>query len=407
MNIGLITIGNELLSGFTTDTNASWIGQEVSKFGGEIVKHVTIGDSTDAILQALDEVSKVAHVIITTGGLGPTHDDLTADTFYIYFNDQPVFDEEYWALLETRYQRFGRGIPQINRNQALKPQKGFSVPNPVGSARGLHYEQQGKHYFCLPGVPREMKAMMIRTILPWIKSQSQETLFVKTLRTTGIAESALAEKIGMDLKTAENQVTVAFLPQITGVDIRLTSPNKSWLEFLEQRILPTIKPYYFGSGTQTLEAVLGNQLHANGLTLAAAESCTGGLLSHRLTNTPGSSRYFLGGAVTYSNTMKTNILGVREDTLRVYGAVSPETAREMATGIRRKTGADIGIAITGIAGPGGGTKEKPVGLVHIGLAVEAGTIAKKYEFSHDRETNKLLSTQAALNLLRKWLYERK
>ncbi|NOZ75289.1 MAG: competence/damage-inducible protein A [FCB group bacterium] len=407
MNIGLITIGNELLSGFTTDTNASWIGQEVSKFGGEVVKHITIGDTTDAIIAALDEASRVAQVIITTGGLGPTHDDLTADTFYIYFNDQPVFDEEYWSYLESRFQRFGRGIPRINRNQALKPQKGFSVPNPVGSARGLHYEQQGKHYFCLPGVPREMKAMMNRTILPWIKSQAGEVQVVKTLRTTGIAESALAEKISVDIKAAENQVTVAFLPQIIGVDIRMISPNKAWLDALEQRILPSIKPYLFGTGNQTLEAVLGNQLKAFGLTLAVAESCTGGLLSHRLTNTPGSSEYFPGGIVTYSNAMKMNILGVKEETLNSFGAVSAETAREMAAGVRRKTGADIGIGITGIAGPGGGTKDKPVGLVYIGLAVEAGTVAKKYEFSHDRETNKLLSTQAALNLLRKWLYERK
>jgi nicotinamide-nucleotide amidase len=276
----------------------------------------------------------------------------------------------------------------------------------MGTARGLHYEQQGKHYFCLPGVPREMKAMMSGTILPWIKANSSEEIHVKTLRTTGIPESALAEKISMDLKAAEHQVSVAFLPQITGVDIRMTSDNMTWIESLERRIFPTIKPYFYGVDDQTLEVVLGNQLKAFGLTLAVAESCTGGLLSHRLTNTPGSSEYFLGGLVTYSNALKMKLLDVKPATLETHGAVSEETVREMAAGVRRNTGADVGIGITGIAGPGGGTKEKPVGLVYIGLAVEAGTIAKKFQFTIDRETNKLLSTQAALNMLRKWLNER-
>ncbi len=406
MNIGLITIGNELLSGFTVNTNATWIGQEVSKVGGIITKNITIGDSTDSILQALDEVSQGCQLIITTGGLGPTHDDVTANAFYIYFNDKPVFDEEYWEQLQGVFKNLGRGIPQLNRNQALKPGRGEVVPNPMGTARGMHYEQNGKHYYCTPGVPREMKAMMTKSILPWIKSTSQLDLCVKTVRTTGISESALAEKINMDLKAAEHQVTSAFLPQITGVDLRFTSSNMNWIVSLERRIMPTIKPYYYGTDDQTLEMVLGNQLKAFGLTLAVAESCTGGLLSHRLTNSPGSSEYFVGGVVSYSNNLKVGLLGVQQETLKKHGAVSEETAREMAAGIRSKTHADVGIGITGIAGPGGGTEEKPVGLVYIGMALAAGTVVKRFQFTKERETNKLLSSQAALNMLRKWLNER-
>ncbi|RMF09962.1 MAG: CinA family nicotinamide mononucleotide deamidase-related protein [Candidatus Neomarinimicrobiota bacterium] len=358
------------------------------------------------MLTALGEASQLADAVITTGGLGPTHDDVTATAFYRYFQDEPIFDKVYWQELESRFGRMGRNIPAINKDQALRPRSGETIPNAVGTARGLHYERESCHYFCLPGVPREMKAMMTQTVLPWIQSHSRQTFFVKTLRTTGIPESALAEKLAQDLHVAGDQVEVAFLPQMIGVDLRLTGPTQAHVEAVEHRIWPTIERYVYGTGEDRLETVLGRQLQSLGLTLAVAESCTGGLLSHRITNSPGSSAYFLGGMVTYSNQLKEELLGVRHETLEVHGAVSEPTAREMAEGIRARTGADLGIGITGIAGPGGGTPEKPVGLVYIGLAVTAGTIAKRFEFSFDRETNKLVSTQAALNMIRKWLHDR-
>ncbi len=400
MNIALITIGNELLSGFTVNTNAAWIGNHVIQSGGNISWHQTIGDTKQEIHDALKQIPEKIHAVIITGGLGPTHDDVTANALYKYTGDVPVFDEEYWQALKNVLAKRNLKLPDINRNQAMKPKKGSIIPNPVGSARGLHFEVDGMNIFALPGVPREMKAMMTSTVLPWVNGQSSTAITVKTIRTTGIMESGLAEKMGAVIEKLNDELKIAFLPQFTGVDIRVSGQGKAAVEQQVNEINAQVGKYIYGQDTDRLEDIIGQMLNAKGLTLSTAESCTGGLVGHRLTNVPGSSDYFLGGIISYSNDVKENTLGVSAETLESHGAVSAETAIAMAENVRSKLDSDLGLSITGIAGPTGGTDEKPVGLTYIALADGNETKVKELRFFLDRVLNKKASSQAALNLVR-------
>jgi len=399
MNVGLITIGNELLSGFTTDTNSAWIGQSVLEVGAEITWHVTIGDQYNHITAALDQVPEDIKVVLVTGGLGPTHDDITQKTLFKYFDVQPVFDEDYWNILNARMVKRARVMPEINKNQAIRPNKGSVIPNNSGSARGLHLNNDRMDVFAMPGVHREMKDMMSNTIIPWIHDKTKSKIYVRTLRTTGAMESVLAEKL-VDVTDDTRPVTVAFLPQFTGVDIRLTCPKKNPLIEIEEKIRDRVDKYIYATGIVNLEETVGDMLVKCGYTISTAESCTGGLLGHRFTNVPGSSTYYLGGVVSYSDDMKMKTLGVQENTLQEFGAVSKQTATEMAQGVRDLFGSDLAIAVTGIAGPGGGTAEKPVGLVYITLVHNDTVWAKEFKFFTDRKLNKQLSSQVALNMVR-------
>jgi len=399
MNVGLITIGNELLSGFTTDTNSTWIGQSVLEVGAEITWHVTIGDQYNHITAALDQVPEDIKVVLVTGGLGPTHDDITQKTLFKYFDVQPVFDEDYWNILNARMVKRARVMPEINKNQAIRPNKGSVIPNNSGSARGLHLNNDRMDVFAMPGVHREMKDMMSNTIIPWIHDKTKSKIYVRTLRTTGAMESVLAEKL-VDVTDDTKPVTVAFLPQFTGVDIRLTCPKKNPLIEIEEKIRDRVDKYIYATGIVNLEETVGDMLVKCGYTISTAESCTGGLLGHRFTNVPGSSTYYLGGVVSYSDDIKMKTLGVQENTLQEFGAVSKQTATEMAQGVRDLFGSDLAIAVTGIAGPGGGTAEKPVGLVYITLVHNDTVWAKEFKFFTDRKLNKQLSSQVALNMVR-------
>jgi len=399
MNVGLITIGNELLSGFTTDTNSAWIGQSVLEVGAEITWHVTIGDQYNHITAALDQVPEDIKVVLVTGGLGPTHDDITQKTLFKYFDEQPVFDEDYWNILNARMVKRARVMPEINKNQAIRPNKGSVIPNNSGSARGLHLNNGRMDVFAMPGVHREMKDMMSNTIIPWIHDKTKSKIYVRTLRTTGAMESVLAEKL-VDVTDNTRPVTVAFLPQFTGVDIRLTCPKKNPLIEIEEKIRDRVDKYIYATGIVNLEETVGDMLVKCGYTISTAESCTGGLLGHRFTNVPGSSTYYLGGVVSYSDDIKMKTLGVQENTLQEFGAVSKQTATEMAQGVRDLFGSDLAIAVTGIAGPGGGTAEKPVGLVYITLVHNDTVWAKEFKFFTDRKLNKQLSSQVALNMVR-------
>lgn len=399
MNVGLITIGNELLSGFTTDTNSAWIGQSILEVGAEITWHVTIGDQANKITAVLDQIPEDIKVVLVTGGLGPTHDDITQKTLFEYFGVQPVFDGNYWNILNARMVKRVRVMPVINKNQAIRPDKGSVIPNNSGSARGLHLNNDRMDVFAMPGVPREMKDMMSSTIIPWIHDKTKSKIYVRTLRTTGAMESVLAEKMA-DVTEDTRPVTVAFLPQFTGVDIRLMCPEKNPLIEIEGKIRDKVDKYIYATGTVDLEEIVGDMLSERGYTIATAESCTGGLIGHRLTNVPGSSTYFLGGVISYSNDMKMKTLGVQVNTLQEFGAVSKQTATEMAHGARDFFGSDLAIAVTGIAGPGGGTAEKPVGLVYITLVHNDTVWAKKFKFFTDRKLNNRLSSQVALNMVR-------
>ena len=399
MNVGLITIGNELLSGFTTDTNSAWIGQSVLEVGAEITWHVTIGDQSNHITATLDQVPEDIKVVLLTGGLGPTHDDITQKTLFEYFDVEPVFDEDYWNILNAQMVKRARIMPEINKNQAIRPNKGSVIPNNSGSARGLHLNNDRMDVFAMPGVHREMKDMMSNTIIPWIHDKTKSKIYVRTLRTTGAMESVLAEKL-VDVTDDTRPVIVAFLPQFTGVDIRLTCPKKNPLIEIEEKIRDRVDKYIYATGIVNLEETVGDMLVRCGYTISTAESCTGGLLGHRFTNVPGSSKYYLGGVVSYIDDMKMKTLGVRENTLQEFGAVSKQTATEMAQGVRDLFGSDLAIAVTGIAGPGGGTAKKPVGLVYITLIHNDIVWAKEFKFFTDRKLNKQLSSQVALNMVR-------
>ncbi|HIB53071.1 MAG TPA: competence/damage-inducible protein A [Candidatus Marinimicrobia bacterium] len=400
MNAALITIGNELLSGFTVNTNASWIGLELGKIGIEITVHHTIQDNKRDIIFELEKLSKKASAVIVTGGLGPTHDDVTASAFYSYFDDSPVFDEEYWNDLTDRFSKINYKIPDVNRNQAMKPQKGEVIQNELGSARGLYFKKGGCHIFALPGVPKEMKAMINDSVIPILKDQVTNPLITRTIRTTGIPESALAEKINEKINIDYSQCSVAFLPKLTGVDIRLSCRNIKIIQDMEEILTPVIEKYVYGYDDVSLEEVVGNRLRELGLTLATAESCTGGLLGHRITGVSGSSDYYLGGVVSYNNKAKMELLGVKKQTLEKFGSVSEETVREMAQGVKSLFKTDLGISISGIAGPTGGSPEKPVGLIYIGLSSEKEVTIKKFNFFRDRDSNKRISSQVALNMIR-------
>jgi nicotinamide-nucleotide amidase len=292
-----------------------------------------------------------------------------------------------------------RVMPEINKNQAIRPNKGSVIPNNSGSARGLHLNNDKMDVFAMPGVHREMKDMMSNTIIPWIHDKTKSKIYVRTLRTTGAMESVLAEKL-VDVTDNTRPVTVAFLPQFTGVDIRMTCPNKNPLIEIEEKIRDRVDKYIYATGTVNLEETVGDILVKCEYTISTAESCTGGLLGHRFTNVPGSSTYYLGGVVSYSNDMKMKTLGVQENTLQEFGAVSKQTATEMAQGVRDFFGSDLAIAVTGIAGPGGGTAEKPVGLVYITLVHNDTVWSKEFKFFTDRKLNKQLSSQVALNMVR-------
>ena len=399
MKIGLITIGAELLNGARTNTNAAWIGQNVISVGGAIDWHMTVNDEKNTIESALDEVPISIDVVLCTGGLGPTHDDITSSVLYDYFGAKPEFDKQYWQLLTKKFAARDQVIPNINRNQAMKPDIGEVIPNPIGSARGLHLSNKSYHLFAMPGVPAEMKSMMTDTILPWIESRSKSKIHVTVMRTTGIMESVLYEKVQGILDNYP-QINVAFLPRFTGVDIRLTTSDKNTLNRLVDQISPVIQKYHFGGEGVELEDVVGRLLTENRKTIATAESCTGGLIGDRLTNISGSSLYYKGGIVAYSNSVKEKTIGVKKETLDSAGSVSEETALEMARGIRNKLNADIGLSTTGIAGPKGGTKEKPVGLVYIAISYDSGEKVYRFTFTPHRKTNKLMTSQAALNITR-------
>ncbi len=398
MSIGILTIGNELVTGFIDDTNASWLGRELTAIGRKPYWHLTLGDDIDTIQNGLTLVPDQVTDVIITGGLGPTHDDITLKAVCEFFNIEMKFDSTYWEALKKRFKAHGREIPDINRNQAIIPVGQELINNPLGSARGSIISGQGRRYFLIPGVPAEMKAMFQKSIIPLIKPENDGAR-IEIIRTTGIMESALAEKLGV-LHEQYPAVSMAYLPRLIGLDVRLISSDRQQLKQLKQEVEQKAGKYIFGYGEMGLEEVVGNILLDKGLTIGLAESCTGGLVGHRLTQVAGSSAYFRGGIIAYSNDVKKNVLNVDDESLEKHGAVSKETAMQMAQGVRNLMGSSLGLSTTGIAGPGGGSAEKPVGLVYIGFATENKVTAKKFNFHFDRENNKLLSSQVALNMIR-------
>ena len=423
MNVGIITIGNELLSGFTLDRNAAWIGQQLLSSGIKVNIHHTIPDDLGVIYDTLENQYSEweCDQIIVTGGLGPTVDDITVSSFLEYFDDSHEFDKEYWEILSERFKRLKFKMPNLNKNQAYKSKRGIMIPNLVGTARGLHYTKKHQsvlksvkglikgsknkvNFFALPGVPKEMKSMFTNYVLPEIEKSLKNKVIWKSIRTTGVPESILQEKITDIIDANNGKCDIAFLPhRMLGVDIRLTSSDNQLVEDLINEIVPRIKKYVYGYDNDKLEQVIADLLIKNNLTVSTAESCTSGLLASRLTDVPGSSQYFKGGSVCYSNELKINDIGIDNDLIERYGAVSEEVAKSLAKNIAQKNNTDLGIGITGIAGPDGGTEKKPVGLVFVGIFYKNNLYIKKYNLTPDRITNRELTVTLCLNEIRKIL----
>ena len=403
MKVVIISIGNELLSGFTINSNSAWMGQKLLKSGIIVSNQITVGDNYEQIQLVLDQCISTGDVILMTGGLGPTHDDITPSVLYNYFKDKPEFDTDYWEKIENYFKLRNLSVPVINKNQALKSTIGKMIPNLLGSARGLHYSVNNTSIYAMPGVPDEMKSMMTRYVIPRILKGKKIALHVKTLRTMGKGESSIAEQIQPLIEPYSDSCSIAYLPQIAGVDIRVSSSDNKQLEELKKKLKKELGISLYGEDDDSLESITGQLLSEENMTVAVAESCTGGLLNYHFTSVSGSSKYMRGGIVAYSNEIKRDILGVQEKTLAKFGAVSKESALELAQGIRQKFSSTIGISVTGISGPTGGTPEKPVGLVFIGYSKKNCDFVKKYIFHGDRKAINFRTTKVAIDIVRREL----
>jgi nicotinamide-nucleotide amidase len=411
MRAELITIGDELLFGQTIDTNAAFIGEKFAEAGIDLSYHTTVGDQADDLISAIGLALNRVDFVLTTGGLGPTHDDITKKVLCKFFKRQLVFHEEILKSLEKRYSDLGISMPPINQNQALLPQGTKIIENKVGSALGMIFEERGKTLIAVPGVPSEMEAMVTDNIVPMlIQKAAGQVIVHRKLRTIGIMESAIFEKV-KDIIDDKSFVRIAFLPSYRGVDIRMTARTddrakaETALAELEEKYRERIGKYIFGYDNDEMPAIVGYLLTEKKLTLSVAESCTGGLLGKTITDISGSSAYFKGGVISYANEIKIDLLNVPSVAIEAHGAVSAETAKFMAEGVKTGCGSDLGLAITGIAGPSGGTPEKPVGLVFIGLASSKETKIKEFRWKSNRQTIRLRSTYAALDMVRKHLLE--
>jgi nicotinamide-nucleotide amidase len=407
VNAEIIAIGDELLYGQIMDTNSHWISQELDAVGVRVVRKTTVGDNRKDILTAFEEASKRANLILITGGLGPTQDDLTKPLLAEYFGCEIVEVPEAVAAVSAYFTRRGREMTRLNILQGHLPTCCTYVPNEVGTAPGMWFEQKGCYWMSMPGVPHEMKKLVKDFLLPKLSQVFDlPVIYHKLIKTAGIGESWLADLIKDWENALPSHIRLAYLPSLGHVKLRLTAFGEdkkvlaAAVEQQIQNILPTISNYVYGYNEETLETAVGKLLKNSGKTLALAESCSGGYISHLITTVPGSSNYFRGTVVPYHNDLKQQVLGVSSATLAQHGAVSEETVREMATGVKKLFGSDYGLASSGIAGPDGGTPDKPVGTVWIACAGPYFVEAKLLQLTQDRLINIQLTGVAVLNLLR-------
>ncbi|WP_319481633.1 competence/damage-inducible protein A [uncultured Draconibacterium sp.] len=412
MKAEIITIGDEILIGQIVDTNSAWMGEQFNLNGIEIYQITSVHDDHDHIMRAIKNAEKHADLVVITGGLGPTKDDITKHTLCEYFNTKLVFHE---PTLKTIYERFKfRGIDmnQMNRDQAMLPELCTILPNKMGTAPGMWFEQNDTIFVSMPGVPFEMKYLVEFELLPRLrKTKRTKAIFHKTVLTQGVPESMLAERIADWEDALPTHIKLAYLPNPMAVRLRLSAIGndveelKSDVEKEIEKLKTIIPEAIFGYNTETLSEVIGRELVQQNRKLAVAESCTGGYISHLITSISGSSEYYNGSVTSYSNEMKEQLLGVSRENLEKYGAVSEQVAREMVEGVKRVMNADYAVATTGIAGPTGGTEDKPVGTVWIAVSGPEKTMVKKYTFVGDqRDRNIVRSGQSALQLLRRMVF---
>ncbi|NQT76953.1 MAG: competence/damage-inducible protein A [Bacteroidetes bacterium] len=407
MKAEIISIGDELLIGQVINTNASWMAEQLSLAKIEVIRITTISDSREDILQSLDDAFTRADVILITGGLGPTRDDITKNTLCEYFDSKLLFHEPSFRNVEKLFRERGMPILEVNRKQAEIPHNCTPITNENGTAPGMWFEKEGRIYVSMPGVPFEMKAMLSDHVLPKLRKRLNGLhMLYKKILTQGVGESFLSEMIQDWEEKLPDHMKLAYLPQPGIVRLRLTGTGSDQ-EMLSKELDEKVKELgalipelIFGYGEDTLEEVVGKLLKKQAKTLATAESCTGGYIAHLITSIPGSSAYFTGSVIAYSNQIKAEVLDVKEDTLMAHGAVSEQTVTEMARAVKIKFGTDYAIAVSGIAGPDGGTEQKPVGTTWIAVAGPSATIAEKFLFGKNRKRNIRLAAVTALNKLR-------
>ena len=406
MNAEIIAVGTELLLGQIVNTNAQFLAQELAALGMGVYYHTVVGDNLQRLVQTFQQAWHRSQVVILTGGLGPTTDDLTREGVASALELPLSFNEDVWQDIMGRMWRADRPIPENNRRQAMVPQGASVLPNPRGTAPGLALMVEEKLAILLPGPPREMQPMFVDYVRPLLLERSGHGVILsRSLRVIGIGESALEEELA-DIIAEQDNPTIALYASLGELQVRLTAKSddeagaRNIIAPVEAAIRERVGNAIFGTDKDTLASVLGQLLRERGYQLALAESCTGGLLGSMITEVPGSSDYFGAGYITYSNEAKEAMLGVPMSLIREQGAVSAAVAQAMAAGACKVSGADVGVAITGIAGPGGGTKEKPVGTVYVAVVAPEGQLVEELTLRGERTAIRARSTKTAINLAR-------
>jgi nicotinamide-nucleotide amidase len=408
MRAEIIAIGSELLTPYRLDTNSLFLTDGLNQVGIRVVHKAVVGDSLDDMRASFRQALDRADLIVACGGLGPTDDDRTREAVADLLSRKLELNEGVLRHIQELFRRFGRVMPEINRRQAMVPEGATVIPNPRGSAPGLWIEASGHIVILLPGVPSELRAMFEQEIRPRLtRLGHDERLFTRDLRITGLPESEVEQRVSpLYALYPDTETTILASPPGIQLHPRVWSRDPAQanqiLDEMVKRMALALGEHLYSTEGEAMEEVVAGALTENRATIAVAESCTGGLLAERLTNIPGSSSYFLGGVVCYSNELKSSLVDVPAELIESKGAVSPEVALALADGIRKRTGATIGVGVTGIAGPGGGTPEKPVGLVHIGIADERGPRERRFQFPGDRERIRMHASQTALDSVRRY-----
>ncbi|MGA8142617.1 MAG: competence/damage-inducible protein A [Candidatus Acidiferrales bacterium] len=408
MRAEIIAIGSELLTPYRLDTNSLFLTDGLNQVGIRVVHKAVVGDSLADMRACFQHALERADLIVACGGLGPTDDDRTREAVADLLARKLQLNEQVLRHIQELFRRFGRVMPDINRRQAMVPEGATVLPNPRGSAPGLWIEASGHILILLPGVPSELRAMFEQEVRPRLaKLGHDERLFTRDLRITGLPESEVEQRVS-PLYALYPDIETTILASPPGIQLhprawsRDPAKANQVLDEMVKRMALALGEHLYSTEGETMEEVVARVLTENRATIAVAESCTGGMLAERLTNIAGSSSYFLGGVVCYSNELKSALVGVPAELIESKGAVSAEVALALAEGIRKNTGATLGIGVTGIAGPGGGTPEKPVGLVHIGIADERGPRERRFQFPGDRERIRMHATQTALDSVRRY-----
>ena len=412
MKAGILTIGDEILIGQTVDTNSAVIGNHLNKIGIYITQIVSVSDQKDEILKGLNHLSEFSDIVLITGGLGPTKDDITKHALIEFFDDELVFAEPEYERVKTLFVRRNVKLTEAHKEQFYLPSKAKFLLNEMGSAPGMMFKKDGKLFFSMPGVPYEMEHLLTERIIPILtKIDIGHEIYHRTLLTVGCGETHLAKKIDDLLKPMSQDISVAYLPALASVKIRLTAKGnnlstvKEEMDDIFSKIKDRLHEYVYGEGDTSLSCHIGELLKSKNLKLSLAESCTGGHIGNLITSIPGSSAYFEGGVVSYSYDLKKQLLGVKRETLEMYGAVSEETVIEMQKGALDLMRTDISLSVSGIAGPGGGTPDKPVGTIWMACGNAKKYRTKKVLAGKNRLINVQYAGVQALNLLRQFINE--